>query len=151
MINPIDRWLRSMRGQSLNTSKTTLTNIEKDSIELLGYRLTAKNTSAVNMYVRKIKKWEFVNDLRDFESTTMKIPMLAHPLGFSEKEKTLESVLGGLNSKLGLMLHAKSYKMRTKALNKFCDEVNYGREFLGLRLLTLKNDASSMTYRRPTF
>ncbi len=151
MIEPIDNWLKSMRGQTLNSSKTVLSNINKESIELLGYRLTAKKSSKVNLYVRKIKKWEFMRDLHHYETAIMKVPMLAHPLSFSEREKELESVLGGLNSKLGLMRHAQSYKMRSEALAKFCDEVNFTREFLGLRHIILTKDASSMTYQRPRF
>ncbi len=143
LIQPIDDWLESKRGQRLHPAKTTLKSLRKDSIELLGYRFIAP-TDELIMQTRKSKQWEFVALLRGHESKGLPIPYLNHPLEIDHSRKEIKSMLGKVNSRLGLMKHAKSYQFRKKTLSKFKNETNCALQFLGEMPLSIKGDFSSI-------
>jgi RNA-directed DNA polymerase len=147
LIQPISEWLKSKRGQDLHPLKTTLKSLQKDSIELLGYRLLAPKDELI-MQTRKSKQWAFVAQLREYESKGLSPSCFKHTLDIDTSNKKLKSMIGKINSHLGLMKHSQSYQFRKNTLTKFREHINDELDFLGENKLIIKGNFSSLKHHK---
>ena len=147
LIQPITLWLKSERGQDLHPAKTTLKSMRKESIELLGYRLLAPHDELI-MQTRKSKQWKFIALLREYESKGLPPGYFNHPLDIETSNKEMKSMLGKINSRLGLMKHSRSTIFRSKTLTKFRDQMNSNLDFFGETRLVIKKDFGSLKHHQ---
>ncbi len=114
----IDNWLLRNRKQRLNPTKTVLTRLTK-GIEYLGFYLKQTGNAKEPLLVlpQPSKKWKFVQEARRLARQDIEPLVGAHDLSFPLHHESRQE-LQKLNSRLGLMTHTSSYKLRRKTLRK---------------------------------
>ena len=124
MADPIDQWLRKNRFQKLNPSKTALTRLDK-GIRYLGYECKQIDSPSqpLQLFLEPKKKWAFVKNLRTWRKIEISERRKPHTLSASvESNCELENKLASVNSQLGHIRHANSYRFRKHSLEKFIEE-----------------------------
>ena len=116
----INRWLADNRAQRLNTDKSHFTNLY-DGITYLGYQLrqTDSPQQPLQLFPEPIKKWQLVSALRERENEECLISYRPHPLALSLQPTEMKEALASINSRLGILVHSRSYLMRKQALETF--------------------------------
>ncbi len=129
MIAPIDSWLREHRFQSLNSSKTKVT-VLTDGIEYLGYRARQGKNPAepLELFPLPKKKWEWISKVRQSEKNLFSDRLYPHPLAFPQRPEITNHQLAKLNSRLGNLIHARSYRIRKESLDRLVDKTTEFRE-----------------------
>ena len=119
MIALIDAWLKTHRGQALNPSKTKLRFLP-DSIEYLGYRArqTALPAQPLQLFVLPKKKWHWIAELRKFERRSFPPEEESHPLSLTHGSRELDRTLAALNSRIGDLGHARTYRLRKASIDR---------------------------------
>jgi hypothetical protein len=114
----ISDWLRINRNQDLNHKKTKLVFL-KEGLTYLGVicKQTDLTKEPLQIFPTKKRKWEFTKALRNCENSEWFLPELSHPLAFPNKYQN-QKVLTSVNSHLGLLKHANTFKLRRASLTK---------------------------------
>lgn len=129
MAEPIDQWLQSHRKQCLNPSKTTLTCLTQ-GIRYLGYVLRQTGTPAqpLQLFSEPLKKWKFIQALKKLERMPTPLPKRPHFLAPAIYDVEALQEISSVNSRMGSLVHANTYRFRKKALQKFFDRTKENRE-----------------------
>lgn len=116
-ISIVDEWLRTHRKQNLNSTKTILKPLNR-GIEYLGFRLKQVDSPKEPLIVipQPEKKWKLVKEARRLENQDY-TPIMAHDVSFFVHHKNRQQ-FQKINSRLGLLAHTRSYKLRKKTLGK---------------------------------
>ncbi len=114
----ISEWLRNNRNQDLNHNKTKLVSL-KDGLTYLGVicKQTDLTKEPLQIFPTKKRKWEFTKAVRNCEHSEWHWPERCHPLAFPNKYQN-QNVLTSVNSHLGLLKHANTFKLRKESLTK---------------------------------
>ncbi len=156
MMEPIDQWLRNNRNQILNPSKTRLAPL-KEGINYLGYRIiqsdSPKNPARIHSTPKR--KWDFISDLKTLERRGLPDQVFVHPLSPVLNQKPALNRLASINSRLGLLKHADSYRFKTKALAKLKEKTETGdltlsengSHYSSWNAIRIKRDFSSVKIR----
>lgn len=117
LASVVDDWLIKNRNQNLNPTKTMLKPLTS-GIDYLGFRLKQVDSPKQPLLVlpQPPKKWKLVQEARRLTGEQF-MPIKAHELSFFVHHKN-RGELQKLNSRLGLMVHTKSYRLRKKTLSK---------------------------------
>ena len=120
LTEPIDRWLRTHRDQRLNPAKTTLNPLE-DGIAYLGFHLQQTDCPGqpLQVFAEPLKKWRFVGAVKKLESSLLPTTIRPHRLSPRLQNPELLHEMTSVNSRIGSLTHAKSYRLREKTLKKF--------------------------------
>jgi hypothetical protein len=122
MEGPIDQWLQTHRKQRLNPSKTKLTCLT-EGINYLGYRLQQTDTPGepLQVFSEPLKKWRFIQSIRALENRKELTYERPHALAPTlPNEDTLREI-ASFNSRLGSLIHAKTFRFRKKSMKKFLE------------------------------
>lgn len=116
----INRWLVDNREQQLNHGKTHFTQLS-EGITYLGYNLqqTDSPKEPLQVFAEPIKKWQLVSALRKLGNTTIPTTYRPHPLAPRMIAKEINQNISSVNSRLGILQHARSFLMRKQALEHF--------------------------------
>lgn len=138
----IDGWLRDERHQNLNRSKTRLKAL-RDGIDYLGLQLKQVDNpkEPLRITVPPDKKWKLVQEARRMTQVNWWPTKDHHELSFPLSHKN-RSELQKINSRLGLMGHANSYKFRTQAIRELLSAWGIGNDELaemGVDFAPLRN------------
>lgn len=116
----INRWLIDNREQNLNHNKTHFMRLS-EGITYLGYRLQQADSpkEPLQVFAEPIKKWQLVSALRKLENTEQPPSYRPHPLAPLLPSKEINHHLASINSRLGILVHSRSFLMRKKALEHF--------------------------------
>ncbi len=151
LAKPIDEWIRKNRYQALNPLKTRLTSMTQ-GIEYLGYRVRQERNPSepAALFLLPKKKWEWIKEVRRLEQSEFSDPEVPHPLGFPRKSERIEKQLARLNSRLGFLIHARSYRLRKKSMDRLVDQTTEFRNIpeeicTHRRRLTIKGDYQSLS------
>ncbi|MFH1018499.1 MAG: reverse transcriptase/maturase family protein [Pseudomonadota bacterium] len=119
MIAPINAWLGTHRGQALNPRKTRLRCLT-DGIEYLGYRArqTGLPAQPLQFFAFAKKKWQWIAELRKLERRPFPAADSAHPLSLTHGSRELDRTLAALNSRIGDLVHARTYRLRKASLDR---------------------------------
>ncbi len=115
MIEPIDEWLKTHRGQRLNRAKTFLGDAAK-GVDYLGYKIVGRIGQLPEIHMPPKKKWEFVAAVRKIEQRGSLVPRKLHALALRRSDDEAKRALASLNSRIGHLKHAKSYRLRKETL-----------------------------------
>jgi len=87
----------------------------------LGYQLrqTDSPQQPLQLFPEPIKKWQLVSALRERENEECLISYRPHPLALSLQPTEMKEALASINSRLGILVHSRSYLMRKQALETF--------------------------------
>jgi RNA-directed DNA polymerase len=129
LAEPIDRWLQNHRDQRLNPAKTTFCSLA-DGIAYLGYRLRQTDIPAqpLQVFTEPLKKWRFVGALAALEKLRLPTTFRPHRLAPHLANPKVASEITSINSRIGTLKHANSYKLREKALKKFIANTNINKD-----------------------
>ncbi len=125
----IDGWLVNNRGQHLNPAKTNFTTLLR-GITYLGYMLrqTDSQKEPLQVFPEPIKKWQLVSALRKLESLGLPVPRRPHPLAPLINAKDAIQNLASINSRLGILVHSRSFLVRKQALEHFIARTTLNHE-----------------------
>ena len=149
----IDQWLRTERNQNLNPTKTKLKPLHQ-GIEYLGMELKQVNDpkEPLRIHVPPDKKWKLVNEARRLTQLnwwrTTDHHALSLPLGHKNRHE-----LQKINSRLGLMGHADSYKFRRQVAHKLLLNWGIGNEDLkemGIDFAPIRNSKDFLSLKLNT-
>ena len=120
MGEPIRSWLESHRKQRLNPDKTKLTQLRK-GIRYLGYELKQVDLPAkpLQVFSEPQKRWKLIQALRRLENAPAPYPRPLHPLSLPLPDPEVMREITAVNSRIGSLLHANTFRFRKKALEKF--------------------------------
>jgi hypothetical protein len=120
MADPIDQWLKTHRKQRLNPEKTKLTRLT-EGINYLGYRLKQTDTPAepLQIFSEPLKKWRFIQSIQKLERRKDLIYERPHPLSPMLPDRDTLHEIASFNSRLGSLVHAKTFRFRKKSMEKF--------------------------------
>lgn len=118
--NLINQWLIENRGQCLNANKTIFTNLNR-GITYLGYHLrqTDSSQNPLQVFPEPIKKWQLISALRKMENTLPLSAYHPHPLAPRILSTKNKQPIASINSRLGILIHSRSYLLRKQALEHF--------------------------------
>jgi len=117
MAPKIDHWLRKNRRQALHPGKTKLTRLD-EGIEFLGYRLrqTPNPANPLRILLPAKKSWEFIKACRQLEKSGIPEPEFIEPIFNVRSRRGAQRSVARVNSRLGFIRHARSYRLRKYAL-----------------------------------
>ena len=118
MVEPISYWLEQNRFQSINQRKTKLSPLSK-GIHYLGYKMKMTDCAKqpLQLFVEPKKKWQWIKEVRILENTLPFVTEKLHPLAIESSNKKAQRELARVNSRLGYLKHARSYRMRKESLD----------------------------------
>jgi hypothetical protein len=130
MTAPIDAWLQANRKQRLNPAKTTLTNMT-EGIRYLGYQLRQTDIPAepLQAFPEPLKKWRLIQSLRKLEAGPVPFPKRPHWLAPLLTTPETKREIASVNSHMGSLVHANTFRFRKKSLGKFLERT---REHKGI-------------------
>ena len=123
MAAPIDAWLQTHRHQRLNPEKTKLTCL-RDGIRYLGVELRQNNdlpAQPLQALPEPLKKWRLVQALRKLEAAPLPVPKRPHRLAPLLTLPETKREIASVNSHMGSLVHANTFRFRQKALKKFVE------------------------------
>ena len=121
MISPVDQWLHTHRKQKLNPSKTILTDLSK-GIRYLGYELVLDShcsSEPLQLFAEPLKKWKFIQAVRKMEYKQYSAPSKPHPFAPTPQNSEQMRNLSSINSRIGTLIHSKTYRFRKKVMDRF--------------------------------
>jgi hypothetical protein len=126
----INRWLADHRSQRLNTSKTHFTSLQS-GITYLGYQLRQTDSSQqpLQIFPEPVKKWQLVSALRKQEAETGSTEFRPHSLAPMLPATEAKKKMASINSRLGILVHSRSFLARKLALDRFVGNTTVNRDF----------------------
>jgi hypothetical protein len=118
MVEIMDHWLRTERRQNLNPTKTKLTPLHQ-GVDYLGMQLKQvdRPSEPLSLTAPPDKKWKLVQEARRVAQARWDRTEDHHELSFPLGHKN-RSRLQSINSRLGLLHHANSYRFRSRCLSQ---------------------------------
>jgi hypothetical protein len=120
LIRKIDEWLRLNRRQSLNPAKSRLSCL-RDGIEYLGYHgvQTDSPKEPFQLFLKPKKKWEWIQEINSLARKKIEPFEKGHLLSPKIPSRELNQSLARVNSRLGHLRHARSFRLRKDSVERF--------------------------------
>ena len=122
MVDPVSAWLENNRNQKMNPAKTSLTEL-RYGINYLGFEFRQMNSAKepLQVFSTPKKRWQLIQSLRKFESSPPPEAGRPHPLSLLLPDLPANRSLASINSRIGCIAHANTYRFRKKSLQKFIE------------------------------
>lgn len=127
LVEPISNWLRSHRHQSINPSKTLITNL-RHGINYLGYQIKQENApkNPAQIFLPPVKKFKMVQAAQFLEQQGIPDVQLIDPIFGISSNTSSAQALAPLNARLGQAWHARTFRWRRGVLVRLSSRRSLG-------------------------